>query len=246
MKKQTTEWFAEWFDSTYYHRLYANRDHKEAASFVTRLLTHLDLGQRSQILDLACGKGRHSIQMASMGHEVVGLDLSANSIAHCQASATEHLSFTVHDMREVYRPAYFDLIVNLFTSFGYFDAFDDNLRTLRAIAEGLVSTGRFVIDFLNVTPVIDSLPRAETIVREDTEFHIEKRVEDQKIIKEIRFEADGQQHHHTERVQALVLSDFKKLLAQAGLQIDELYGDYDLAPFDEASSPRLILIGSKA
>ena len=69
-----------WFNSSYYHILYKNRDYKEAKEFVKTILKHLKLEKQSSILDAACGKGRHSIEMERLGYKVLGIDLSNNSI----------------------------------------------------------------------------------------------------------------------------------------------------------------------
>ena len=92
---------------------------------------YLNLPQDAQILDLACGKGRHSIYLNSLGFEVTGVDISANSIKIANESANDKLHFHVHDMRENL-PNKYDAIFNLFTSFGYFDNEEDNIKTLKS------------------------------------------------------------------------------------------------------------------
>ena len=78
---QKKEWFAEWFDTSYYHILYQNRNDEEAKRFIQALLGVLKLTPNSSLLDLACGKGRHAVTLNSSGHRVLGVDLSAQSIA---------------------------------------------------------------------------------------------------------------------------------------------------------------------
>lgn len=126
-------WFKNWFNTHYYHLLYQHRDDVEAQAFVARLLSNLALKPQADILDLACGKGRHARFMAQQGYHVVGIDLSEASIAEAQQWANEQLQFYVQDMREVFRTDSFDLVCNLFTSFGYFEQNGDNLRTLQAV-----------------------------------------------------------------------------------------------------------------
>ena len=74
-------WFANWFDSSYYHILYKNRDEKEAELFIDNLVQHLQIPQGSTLIDIACGKGRHATYFNSLGLDVIGIDLSPNSIA---------------------------------------------------------------------------------------------------------------------------------------------------------------------
>ena len=110
-------WFANWFDSPYYHLLYKNRDDKEAQSFIDNLIYRLKIPKKSTILDVACGKGRHSIYFNKRGMKVEGIDLSHNSINIAKKEENRTLKFSVHDMRKVFKKDAFGIIVNLFTSF---------------------------------------------------------------------------------------------------------------------------------
>ncbi|HRN98840.1 MAG TPA: methyltransferase domain-containing protein, partial [Flavobacterium sp.] len=131
-----SQWYASWFDTPYYHILYKDRDYHEAQLFMDNLTGYLNLPEKAKILDLACGKGRHSVYLNQLGFDVTGADLSANSIAQASQHQNPTLHFKVHDMREPFEEK-FDAVFNLFTSFGYFDDDNDNLRTLKAIHESL-------------------------------------------------------------------------------------------------------------
>ena len=123
-------WFANWFDSPYYHLLYKNRDEEEAEHFIDNLIAQLQLKKGSRIIDIACGKGRHATYFHKKGMYVVGVDLSANSIAKAKENEKENLQFAVHDMREIFKKNYFDIATNLFTSFGYFDNNEDEQEAI--------------------------------------------------------------------------------------------------------------------
>ena len=82
MTKDTTQWFTSWFDTPYYHTLYKDRNHSEAQVFMDNLTNYLNVPEHGEILDLACGKGRHSIYLNSLGYNVTGVDLSENSIEY--------------------------------------------------------------------------------------------------------------------------------------------------------------------
>ena len=97
---------------------------------------------------MACGKGRHSVTLNKHGLTVLGVDLAPNSILEAQKSETTNLSFGVHDMREVIAGKTFDAIFNLFTSFGYFDDLNDNVRVVQSMHSMLNDEGILVIDFL--------------------------------------------------------------------------------------------------
>ncbi|MFS8082300.1 MAG: class I SAM-dependent methyltransferase, partial [Ginsengibacter sp.] len=115
---ENSPWFKEWFNSPYYHKLYFNRDKVEAADFINRLVGYLNPPADSKMLDMACGKGRHSIQLASKGFDVTGVDLSEDSILSAKKFENNHLHFFVHDMRLPFWINYFDYGFNFFTSFG--------------------------------------------------------------------------------------------------------------------------------
>ena len=114
------QWFENWFNTPYYHLLYGNRNYEEAAFFVDNLLQHIDLPKHARCWDLNCGKGRHSVYLHKKGYEVIGTDLSEQSIQEAKHNESESLHFYKHDMRNLFYANYFDVVFNLFTSFGYF------------------------------------------------------------------------------------------------------------------------------
>lgn len=241
MQKETNNWFASWFDTPYYHILYKDRDYEEAQLFMDNITGYLNLPEDAKILDLACGKGRHSIYLNKLGYDVTGADLSENSIKEASKHTNDKLHFVVHDMRDTCNEKY-DAIFNLFTSFGYFESDDDNLTTLKAIHNSLTEYGFAVIDFMNVHKVIADLVSQETKVIDGIEFHIKRYVEDNHIIKEIDFNDKGQQFHFTEKVKALTLEDFEAMMEEAGIYLLDVFGDYKLHKFYKNESERLIMI----
>ena len=146
-----------------------------------------------------CGKGRHSIYLNQLGFDVLGADLSENSIAEASKNTNDTLHFEVHDMREPFEKKY-DAIFNLFTSFGYFENEEDNLTTLKAIKESLSEYGFAVIDFMNVTQVLNTLVPEETKTVDGIDFHLKRYLKDGHICKDIIFSDNGQDFHYTEKV----------------------------------------------
>lgn len=242
MKMQGKEWFADWFDTTYYHTLYKNRDVSEAKQFIQRLIEYLPLKKDDRVLDLACGKGRHAVTLSECGFKVLGVDLSVNSIYEAKQFENDSLAFAVHDMREVLPNEQFDGIFNLFTSFGYFDSIDENQKAVNSIAKMLKSDGILVIDFMNAHQVVANLVESETKCVDGITFNIRRNFDGTHIYKHISFYADGQEHSFTEKVQALTLGDFSALLDAANFKILDSFGDFDLKPFEETTSDRLIII----
>jgi len=238
------EWFASWFDSPYYHTLYKDRDETEAQQFIERLLKHLKPQENSQALDLACGKGRHSLVLANNGLNVLGADLSPASINAAKELENERLKFIVQDMREPTWNNRFDYIFNLFTSFGYFERFVDNLRTINAVHAGLKENGIFVIDFLNAIKTVNELvPKSEKEI-DGIHFEIERAEEKGIIVKRIYVHDNGECKSFQERVQALTLEDFEAYFYNK-FQIRRLFGDYELNEFNEQTSDRLIIVAQK-
>ncbi|GEC71532.1 Methyltransferase domain-containing protein [Flavobacterium flevense] len=239
--QQDETWFSSWFDTPYYHILYKERNESEAQLFMDNLTHYLNLPENAKVLDLACGKGRHAIYLNQLGFDVIGADLSENSIAEASKNANETLHFKVHDMREPFEEKY-DAIFNLFTSFGYFENDDDNLTTLKAIKNSLSEYGFAVIDFMNVNQVISTLVPEEVKTVDGIDFHIKRYVKDGHIFKEIDFDDRGHKYHFTEKVKALTLQDFESMMEEAGIYLLDIFGDYKLKKFHKTESERLILI----
>ena len=243
-QKDGSAWYSTWFDSPFYHILYQHRNHSEAEKAVNTLLAFADVEKGSVVMDLCCGKGRHAILLEKAGNIVTGLDLSPANISHCKTFENDNLHFDVHDMREVYKAETFDYVFNLFTSFGYFDD-DGNEQTLLAIKEGLKAGGKVILDFLNVIPVIKTLPTQEIISLDGIDFHIHKYLENNRIYKQIKFTHEGHEYSFCEEVNALQLSDFERYFEHTGFKLLSVSGDYDGSAFDEHQSKRLILLAER-
>ncbi|GLB53246.1 methyltransferase [Neptunitalea chrysea] len=240
-KSKKENWYSSWFNTPYYHILYKDRDDKEAKFFMDTLTNYLNLPEEASILDVACGKGRHSIYLNSIGYNVTGIDISEESIAHANKFENPMLHFEVHDMCQPYHKT-FDAVFNLFTSFGYFKNEEDNLNALKAFKANLNETGFGVIDFLNIRKVIPNLTSNMQKTVEGITFHIHKYVEDGYIFKNIKFTAEGENFEFTERVKSLTLNDFEAYFEEADMYLLDVFGDYKLKKFDEKESDRMILI----
>ncbi|EZH76059.1 methyltransferase [Aquimarina atlantica] len=241
MLKDSTMWYASWFDTPYYHILYKDRDHTEAKDFMDNITQYLSLETGEKILDLACGKGRHSIYLNTLGYDVTGVDLSKNSIKYASQFENETLKFRVHDMCQPYSEK-FSAVFNLFTSFGYFDKEEDNLNTIKAIKSNLNEKGFGVIDFMNVDYIIQNLVAQETKEVNNIVFNIKRYYQDGYIFKEIKFRDNNEDFLFTERVKSITLSDFKNYFTNANVNLLDIFGNYQLQKFDKTTSPRLILI----
>lgn len=241
MQEDKAKWFASWFNTPYYHILYKDRNYAEAGLFMENLTQYLNLPENAKILDLACGRGRHSKYLNKLGYNVIGADLSEKSIAEASKFSNQNLHFVVHDMREPFAEK-FDAVFNLFTSFGYFENDEDNLTTLKAIKNSLNEYGFAVIDFMNVDYVLKNLIPEETKTIDGIDFHIKRYEKDNQIYKDISFADNGTEYNYTEKVKALRLENFESLMQEAGIHLLDIFGDYKLHKFDKKQSERLIMI----
>ncbi len=238
---KSENWYSSWFDTPYYHILYKDRNYREAQIFMDNLTHYLNLPEKAKVLDLACGKGRHSIYLNQLGFDVIGADLSENSIAEANKNANATLHFVVHDKRQPFEEK-FDAIFNLFTSFGYFENHEDDIKTLLAIKESLSEYGFAVIDFMNSQHVIDHLIPEEIKEVDGIVFNIKRYAIDGFIIKEIDFEDKGEKYHFTEKVRAYTLDDFQNMMNETGIYLLDTFGDYKLKKYHKNTSERLIMI----
>jgi SAM-dependent methyltransferase len=239
------EWFEQWFDSPYYHALYKSRDEKEAQNTLDHLLQALDLPPGARILDLACGKGRHSRYLADRGFDVTGVDISTASISYARQFEHAQLAFYQHDMRLPFRINYFDAVMNMFTSFGYFETDRDHLSTLVNVQRGLRPGGLLLLDYFNSDWVRQNLVPDDSKTVDGIDFHLSRQIRNGHVYKMVDFVAEGRQYHFEERVRLFTLTGFEAMLAAAGLKLRRTYGGYDLSVFDREHSERLIMIAQK-
>lgn len=239
------QWFETWFDSPYYHVLYANRSTEEAEKFISAISEHLRIKNSAKVLDVACGKGRHSKTLAKLGFDVTGIDLSKNSIDYAKQYAHDKLHFEVWDMRETYKEEAFDFVFNLFSSFGYFDDEDDDYAAIQAMYNNLKAGGILVLDYINTEYAIKHMKDREIVPRADIHFHVQKRIEKGFIKKKIEFLVNGEDHAYEEQLKVINQFRFDEMLSAADFTLLEVFGDYELNPFNAALSPRLILVARK-
>lgn len=243
--KSQKEWFEEWFDSPYYPILYKHRNDSEAELFLTNLTSFLKVNTSQRIIDLACGRGRHSVFLNKMGFNVTGVDLSGQSIAYAKQFENKNLQFKIADLRNLHLGETFDIALNLFTSFGYFDCLDTNNKVVRQIHSLLNPGGLLVIDFFNLKTTLSGLVQHEEKEIDGVSFAINRNLQLGNIIKQIQVNHQESSHTFYEKVQALNITDFEAMLIENGFRINQIFGDYHLNNFEPESSPRLIIIAQK-
>ena len=237
----------DWFDSPLYDAVYAHRDDSEAQRLSSWIASLYPPDRHRRLLDLACGRGRHSINLARLGYEMTGLDLSKQAIHIAKTSAKAYdtpVRFLCGDMRTPL-PETFDGIVNLFTSFGYASEDADNRLALAAMRRMLAPGGFLLIDYLNAPHIRQRLVPMESGTMQGFTYHIRRWIDADMVWKEIRLtDADSDQHRYHERVKLYDEAWFRTELAALGFRVDGVAGDYDGTPYNPDTSPRLILRSS--
>jgi SAM-dependent methyltransferase len=173
---------------------------------------------------------------------VTGIDLSEESIAFARQFEHDFLAFYKQDMRAPFRVNYYDYIFNLFTSFGFFDNDKDHLKAIKNAAKGLKPSGQFVIDYLNIEYVAAEMIAFEQKTIDGIAFNIRRSIENGYVLKKITFEVEGRSWAFEERVRAFSKTALMDLIEAAGLEVQHIFGDYALNPYNGAASNRLILV----
>jgi ubiquinone/menaquinone biosynthesis C-methylase UbiE len=245
-------WYADWFDAEQYELVYRDRDIADAVRLARLIEDNVAPAPDDLILDVATGRGRHALVLAERGHRVVGLDLAPLAIATARRRATDAglagiATFVRGDMRALpFDDASFDGVVNLFTSFGYFDEEADHGRTVGEMVRVLRPGGWLVQDFICAPYLRRHIVPFDERVVDGVHIRQSRRIVDdapggprvEKII--VLRRGDAPPNTFRESVRLLERSDFERLYAEAGLEIVETFGDYDGGPARD-DAPRIIL-----
>jgi len=239
-----TDWFEQWFGEEY-HTLYPHRDAEDAQRAVALVQRVAPWRPGERVLDLACGAGRHAAELERAGAQVVGFDLSPAMLRRARTLSAAPL--VRGDMRALpFRSGSFAVVVNLFTSFGYFRDDAEHRLVVRQVAEVLAPGGRLVLDYLNAEQVRRTLRLDSEEVRDGaTAARVLRRFskEGRYVVKEIELRAENRSFQ--ERVRLFTAQELAELLEEAGLRVTARFGDYDGRPVGP-DTPRVILVGKRA
>ncbi len=247
-QQRRREWFQHWFNSHFYPLVYQHRDQAEAAVAVQLFLETCPLPPGAKILDLCCGTGRHAIPLAQAGFNVTGLDISTTLLQYAQrqGATLPNLRLVQQDMRLPFPDAPYDAILNLFTSFGYFETSNEDLQVLKNVAAALRPGGIFFFDYLNVPYTLRTLRHRDERVIANLHIIQTRSVNGKWLRKTIHIrDSEGAHHQFEERVRLYTLSDFQQLFAAVDLHIRRTFGDYDGTPYHPERSPRVIIVAQK-
>lgn len=237
-----TEWFERWFGNEYL-ALYPHRNEEDARQAVDLITQHVGL-ERRRVLDLACGPGRHAVHLARRTAAVVGFDLSMTLLRRAQELRAPVAGFVRGDMRRLpFRAGAFDVVVNLFTSFGYFAHDTDHIRVLEEVARVLLPAGIFVLDYFHADSVRRGLVSddAKIVGGEPVEIRRSISPDNRYVIKDLYLMADVFQ----ERVRLFTPADLEGLLGGAGFRVSHRFGAYDGRQLAD-DSPRAIFVAHRA
>lgn len=233
-------WYRSWFGTRYYALLYGHRNGSDAQDWVDAIVKRWYLPQGAELLDMACGRGRHAGCFHEQGLRVTGIDISPESIAEAR-SLHPGVEFHVHDMREHFADQRFDAVTCLFTSLGYFDTMEDDQLALDAAFRALRPGGRFVVDFMNSPRVLKELVPHERFTRENVHFEITRTVERNTIVKHIRVTDGPLVEEFEERVQALLPEEIEMMAKEAGFELMGRTDGPETTPYSAEASERCVL-----
>jgi SAM-dependent methyltransferase len=245
-----SEWFEnESFWKETYNFLFPEKLFKETNEQVENVLELVDF-HGSSVLDLCCGPGRCSIVLAKKGFSVTGVDLSPfllDKAKEKSKSQNLNIEWVLEDMRRFVRPLSYDLVLNMFTSFGYFDDKSDDLVVLENVFTSLKPGGAFLIDVMGketmakiFQPTISNVLSDGTMVVQRPEIYDDwSRVKnDWTIIKGDR--AKTFTFHHT----VYSGQELKDCMVQSGFKNIKLYGSLDGTAYD-SNAQHLVIVGFK-
>jgi len=248
--RRSKPWFEEIFDEDYLRTLpfmTAEQTLKE----VDFIEASLGLSKGAEVLDVACGYGRHAIELEQRGLKVTGIDLSLPLLIRAADESQRRalsVNFVHADMRELAFERQFDGAYCMLTSFGYFDE-ESNLRVAEGIARALKPGGRLLIDVVNRDYIVGDLPARVwwegegCVVLEEVDFNFSTN----RLLahRSVVFE-DGRQVEHEISVRAYSLHDLGKLLRQAGFRVLEISGNIcTRGQFFGATSRNLVILAER-
>ena len=244
-------WYKEWFSDKLYLDIYSHRNEEEAGHMIDLIQRNIDIITGAKVLDVACGAGRHSLQLAKRGFHVTGFDLSEFLIseakkAHKEAKENDlKVKFLIRDMRKFNFKNSYDLAVNIFTSFGYFDNDEENFSVIKNISDSLKKGGYFVFDFINSEFIKNNIVPLSRNKFGEIKVIQKRRIENGFIIKDIEVKKVTEVRNFKEILKLYNRKELVKCFGEFNFKVKTLFGDYYGNKFDEKKSKRLIIIAKK-
>jgi ubiquinone/menaquinone biosynthesis C-methylase UbiE len=242
------EWYKNWFNSEEYLKVYRHRDQKEANELVELVIKNIDVSKVKNVLDMAAGSGRHAIIFTEKGFNVTAVDLSENLLSIGKKHAENEnvkIEFVHSDIRQFDPDIKYNLILNLFTSIGYFEKDEENYFILSKAYKLLENNGYFVLDYFNKSFVENNLVPSTVDEFDGSVITQNRFIEGQRIIKEITIDNKGKINKYFESVRMFSKDELINMLQKLGFRIIKTFGDFKGSSFELESSPRIIIIACK-
>lgn len=242
------EWFADWFNTEEYLYVYKHRNEEDAKTLVELILENIDVPLTGKILDLACGPGRHSILFAQKGYKVSAVDLSKNLLKvalDCAVKSDVNVNFIEADLRNLCIKPKFDLVVNLFTSFGYFEDDKENFKLFGRAFYFLNDYGYFVLDFFNKDYLKKNIVAKSEEYIGHSKIIQERKIEGERVIKKITILNNGNKRNFMESVRIYSKDELITEIENKGFKVERIFGGVRGRTFDLETSPRIIIIARK-
>ncbi len=248
-------WYRRLFDGFYYDVWFrrgasGEADAARTTAEVDFLLTALDLPPGAAVLDLACGHGRHAIDLARRGYQVTGLDLSASHLALARkaaAAAGVTVTWVEADMREP-PPGPFDAVINLYSAFGYLESDAADQAVLTAVGQALRPGGSFLLEMRNREQVVRRFQSHVWQPLADGSLFLQAATLDLltgRIHTEVTLvEPDGRRESREFIMRQYTLAELVQMLAAAGLAVREAWGNFDGSHYT-LDSPRLLVLAER-
>lgn len=244
----TTDWYKDWFETKEYLNVYRHRNEGEAEDLVNIILNNVRLSKSGKVLDMACGTGRHSILFAKKGFKVTAVDLSKNMLSAARKKAEAEnlkIDFIQSDLRFFANSGRFDLAINLFTSFGYFETDEENFEIFNTAYNHLKTDGYFVLDFFNKYFVEKNLIIESHDSVEKLDIIQKRKIDGLRVVKEIIISDNDHSRKYFESVRMFSQTELINELIRIGFAIEKTFGDFQGNQFNQFSSPRIIIIAKK-
>jgi SAM-dependent methyltransferase len=244
-------WYEDFFGDDWLGIATSRTFEEATAAQVDFVVDALELSAASRVLDLACGHGRHALELARRGYAVAGLDLSAPSLALARGAAARdrlEVAFNECDMRQIPYEDEFDAVINLFTAFGYFESDADDRRVLDGVARALRPGGGFLVDTIHPPWLYRHFePRGWSELDDGTVF-----LEDRSLdLRRGRIDArwvgirpDGTRSELWSSVRLYTLADLVEMLSAAGMELERACGGFDGSELG-IDSRRMIVLARK-
>ena len=242
------EWYKDWFSSKDYLDVYRHRNSEDTERLVNLIISTANPKPEAEILDAACGAGRHAIKFAKKGFSVTAFDLSKTLLQIGIDESKTHdfsIDFLNSDIRTFKTDKKFDLVLSLFTSFGYFESDEENFIFPQNAYKMMNEKGYYVLDYFNKNFVEQNLVEESERKVNQKEILENRFIENDRVIKRISIREENQNNEYVESVKLYSFEQLEERFKFIGYKVVNVFGDYLGNPFNNENSERCIIFFQK-